>query len=481
MASRLKKGGIVREVRNNKTGEVFDGDDYLKGYYLNIKSEQKIFNNRYEEEYSFQNNNKYFVCALCGGAVSLRGGGENVRIHFYHRDTKESKFCPIHKGYEILSKEQIRAIIYDGVRESEAHKNLCHMLYNLILNNGNCSSVYKNSVLKLAQNVRKFRPDVQAICYGKNIAFEIQLSPDFLTTIVAREQFYIEHRTYLLWIFNTFNNNNFFEKDIFYNNNCNAFVFSEKEYALSIEKKQIIFTCWYWRPRLDKRYNIIDEYYSKIISIDEIIFCDNFKCYFYDSLTRLNKLNAIIKKALPLKNNHIKTKEARKLFKTTVVHLKKDIYNFEYNPYKILCDKLACISKEFSSDHVIKSWRSTDILNIMRATFSAIEDQPMGYNFENIKQVFNEIECKHKNIFLYFAYVYKIKGHTIKSDIPKWGKRSIAKKIYDAENDIKKNLKSPFLMTPEQISIVKYLFRDIFCQMWRDKVVFLKLIDITTP
>ena len=53
-------------------------------------------------------------------------------------------------------------MIYDGVIESEAHKNLCNILYNLILNNENCSSIYKNSVLKLAQNVRKFRPDVQA-------------------------------------------------------------------------------------------------------------------------------------------------------------------------------------------------------------------------------------------------------------------------------------------------------------------------------
>ena len=176
-----------------------------------------------------------------------------------------------------------------------------------------------------------------------------------------------------------------------------------------LQKKRIIFTCWYWRPRLDKRYNIIDEYYSKIISTDEIIFCDNFKCYFYDSLTKLNKLNAIIK-STSIKNNHIKIKEARKLFKTTVDRLKKEIYNFEYNPYKVLCDKLACISKEFSSDHVIKSWRFTDILNIMRAIFSAIEDQTMGYNFENIKQVFNEIECKHKNIFYVLHMYIKLKS-----------------------------------------------------------------------
>lgn len=75
-----------------------------------------------------------------------------------------------------------------------------------------------------------------------------------------------------------------------------------------------------------------------------------------------------------------------------------------------MCDKLACISKEFSSDHVIKSWRFTDILNIMRAIFSAIEDQTMGYNFENIKQVFNEIECKHKNIFYVLHIHIKLKS-----------------------------------------------------------------------
>ncbi len=131
-------------------------------------------------------------------------------------------------------------MIYDGVIESEAHKNLCNILYNLILNNENCSSIYKNSVLKLAQNVRKFRPDVQAIYYGKNIAFEIQLSPDFLTTIVAREQFYIEHRTYLLWIFNTFNNV-FLKKIYFAIIIAMLLFFSEKEYALSIEKTNNIY------------------------------------------------------------------------------------------------------------------------------------------------------------------------------------------------------------------------------------------------
>ena len=82
------------------------------------------------------------------------------------------------------------------------------------------------------------------------MAWEIQLSTTFLNVIVAREDFYRELGTYIMWVFNEFNPERlrFTEKDIYWQNMANAFVVDERTMALSSARGVLVLECHYLVP-----------------------------------------------------------------------------------------------------------------------------------------------------------------------------------------------------------------------------------------
>tara|TARA_Y100001934_G_C12298381_1_gene748600 strand:- start:193 stop:861 length:669 start_codon:yes stop_codon:yes gene_type:complete len=124
---------------------------------------------------------------------------------------------------------------------------------------------------------------------GNQFVFEIQLSTTFIDVVLEREAFYQAEEIYLVWIFDRFSTfpeeQAFTEKDIFYANNCNAFVVNVETMKRSLEQKELHLECHYKKPLNPKScdYEIEEKWYKEIVRFSELKRDrDNYSVYFSD-------------------------------------------------------------------------------------------------------------------------------------------------------------------------------------------------------
>lgn len=273
----------IESILDLMTGkEVFASD-------LLSKSLDEVFKLRYEFETGIREKTPRFVCFYCKQAIKLRGQPDSKRIfHFAHlRDSEE---C-LSKTNNKFSKEDILRIKYNGAKESCLHIELKTFIADsLRLNCTNFKGVEFVSIEKINkhQAIPKVwkKPDITSIYFGKNVVFELQLSTTFLSVINSRQEFYRENKTYIIWIFNSFETDEdqrkFTQSDVFYNNNRNGFEINEESKQQSILAGDLILKCYYERPKI-RDENIIYEWESVFISLSDLLFDPiTYKVYYYD-------------------------------------------------------------------------------------------------------------------------------------------------------------------------------------------------------
>lgn len=230
------------------------------------------------------------VCAYCFKPTLLRGGGERKkRLHFTHATINAS--CPYQSTENILSTEDLQRRIYHGLREGPEHKKLKHQLEEVLVAQSslshNVSDVKVEQVIRGEYEATRRRPDISFVWRGQRIALEIQLSNTFQTVIVERHLFYKAENIYMLWIFNHLeqheNERPFSKLDVFFNNNENAFVFTEQEFQLSTQLNSLILQC-YFHVYTYKAGKIVPSLESRTVSLDQLTFDENSRLiYFFDS------------------------------------------------------------------------------------------------------------------------------------------------------------------------------------------------------
>ncbi len=191
-----------------------------------------------------------FRCPLCGGALFIACARAETRFHFKHRH--ENGNCPV-STRGTLSQEEIRALKYNGAKESEKHRQMKAWLVEALHADGRFSAVEVEQTWNSTLTKDRRRPDVQAVFQGVRIAFEVQLSTTFLDVIAARRNFYLAEGGLLFWVFAKFDmaNLRMTEEDVLYSNNMNAFVFNEKLAALSKQRSRLHFGCYWAEPEPD--------------------------------------------------------------------------------------------------------------------------------------------------------------------------------------------------------------------------------------
>jgi hypothetical protein len=178
---------------------------------------------------SINNNNPKYCCPICHVAVYIACNRHNDDKKFYFKHRIENGNCPAITR-RTLTKEQIEAIKYNGVKESPAHFKIKHLIAESLRNDPNFTEIKIETVIKGQDRKQWRKPDIQAVWQGKlKVAFEVQLSTTFLEVIAQRRLFYKAEGGLVCWIFKKFDKENALmtPDDIFHNNNQNLFLASD--------------------------------------------------------------------------------------------------------------------------------------------------------------------------------------------------------------------------------------------------------------
>src|SRR5690606_27268865 len=256
--------------------------------------EEKLFVLSTKIETGIQTGSLEYVCIYCKQPVKLIGrrllGHRAKTLYFSHLYNSDD--CII-KTTSRLTTEQIRCIKYNGEKESKLHENLKLKIAHFLMQDSSVDNVVIEKIYKDKRISDQWKkPDVMARFEHKTIAFELQLSTTFLSVIVSRSIFYQAHGVFLIWIFPHFSLNSdiqkFTQKDVYYNNSFNVYVFDHDCESRSETKGKLILKCFY------KEFSIIGEeiksdWLFDYISLDKLTFVKISSKVFYKNADEQKK------------------------------------------------------------------------------------------------------------------------------------------------------------------------------------------------
>jgi hypothetical protein len=190
-----------------------------------------------------------YRCSICGVAVHICSSPNKRRFFFKHREQDGS--CPANTSCG-LNQDQIDARKYNGAKESKLHMRMKDWITQCLVLDKRFDAVRQEVRWKGSLPSHWRRPDITAQYGNMPVAFEIQLSTTPLSVIAARRIFYQAEGALLFWIFAEFEQEyrRLTEDDIFFSNNLNAFVVTQKTVEASIEAKEFLVECVWVQPMI---------------------------------------------------------------------------------------------------------------------------------------------------------------------------------------------------------------------------------------
>ncbi|MEO7882257.1 MAG: DUF6035 family protein [Mucilaginibacter sp.] len=275
----------IGTILNLTTGEQIEVADLFIDQHFR---EDEIFQLRTKIEKDLQNDTVELVCIYCKQPVAIRGRSDQDQAkHFFFQHTYKSRWCIIKTGVR-LTEEQVRCVKYNGEKESILHDKLKRLIAYYAQQDKDTSVVRIDQVYKDRAISDKWRkPDVLVFHKLGKIAFELQLSTTFLSVIVGRTIFYQNRGIFLIWVFPNFSlisdQQKFTQKDVFYNNRLNVYVFDADSQAKSREYGKLMLTCFYREYYLHGE-EILNKWSKATIELKDLVFKnDTTEVYFYDA------------------------------------------------------------------------------------------------------------------------------------------------------------------------------------------------------
>ena len=188
-----------------------------------------------------------YVCPLCLTPVYLVSQKQKGRFFFRHRI--ENGSCPS-RTRGVYSEEIINAMRFNGVKESEAHYRLKHLVADSLRADPKFSDIRVEEVVRGTDRTQWRKPDVQALYDGKPVVFEVQISTTFLRVIAERRVFYQREGVALVWVLQDFDpeQSRLAQDDIVYSNNRNILLASEQTLQASKAAGKMILDCRWAEP-----------------------------------------------------------------------------------------------------------------------------------------------------------------------------------------------------------------------------------------
>lgn len=355
-----------------------------------------------------------FRCAICHVPVKLIAPYDKG-AHFRHE--LEDGRCPaLTRG--TLSESQIRALKYNGAKESEPHRAMKEWLAASLRADAHFTAVHVEETWTSGDRSAWRRPDVQAVFKNVRVAFEIQLSTTFLDVIVERREFYRREGGLLFWVFKEFpaEHRRMTLEDVFYNNNRNAFVVSPDTVRRSREGGRFLLECQWVEPTASEKA-IGEKWRSELVGFDQLTLDTmNQRAWFFDCDKARNDCRAAFRQG------RLASCKAR----AGEFCVKAMEESFGYDERVKLWREL---QEEFKSVEIaLPAYdRSERLRKLFCFLFSIEEGKPVGFKFQKLVQVGHHAFDKHKCLLRIFGYAlkaYKRSDQLSQEDSSgKWAKR----------------------------------------------------------
>lgn len=422
----------IKEILDTTTGEylpaeIVIGSDYQRTMQLRMAIKMRL------------DDNPLYRCAMCFAPVYLVSQKERGRFFFRH--TCEDNSClAITRGN--LNQNQIRAIKYNGAKESALHKQMKEWVAGSLRADPAFHDIDVERTFHSSITDEVRRPDVCAIYHDLSIAFEIQLSTTFLDVIVARREFYLREGVLLFWIFARFDNENrrMTLEDVFYNNNSNAFLVTEDTYKDSAASTEFKLDCAWAMP---KSNGDLSHLTRKRISFRELTLDKaRQRAYFVDIEAEQRQLK--------------EQKEAE------ADRLRKDFEKWWLDP------ALDWQTRSYQWQKLAKRLRNQGIhvppyfnelnTSLLNAIYSAKHNRSCGWRFPTLSQVAHKVMENPKHVWWFF-YSLKKYNHGEKIFI-EGNPEKIKRKIARARNERKQQ---PELYEPprKDQALIEFLFPEL--------------------
>lgn len=217
-----------------KTRDVI-GTDYAALIRLRMRLSEAVAENK-----------AIYICGMCHTPVYIVANGlQDGEQAFTFRHVLEDGRCPA-KTRGRLSDAEIRMRLYNGVKESTAHKEMKALIAESLACDPDFSHINVESVWMGEDRVSRRKPDVRAVWRGTvPVAFEIQLTRALRRVIAERRVFYRKEEGLLCWVLKDVATEAppLMQDDIFYNNNRNLFLASPETLAASRERRALMLDC----------------------------------------------------------------------------------------------------------------------------------------------------------------------------------------------------------------------------------------------
>lgn len=432
-------GAKVDEVFDRVSGEVVDAASVARD-----DDQWILLRTRLKE--AIQRGDPLYVCPECHKPVELRSTREKSGQYFVHKDVEGN--CPKMQE-KSCSQKVIRAIKYNGAKESYAHKETKSFLIDCLNVDPRFSEVVPEKTWRSAEDNSLFRrPDVQALYNGPNghfkVAFEVQLSSTFLSEIVERREFYRNEGALLVWVFRHFvkHNPRVTELDIFYPNNLNAFVVSSETRRLSLQEKKLQLMCHWAEPVLEDE-DIIKNFDSSFVQFDCLTLNqESQQAYWFDYES--------------VKQRIIENKKCDDL-RSIVEDFTNLCCDPETRPYDL---QRSPLSKKITDHGFPLPDQSKGMISLVRAIKSLKLGRPVGAGFVKLIQFSHLIYESYPRLVLYFwaaTNTFDRKETLIKEDShKKWRERTY--KIWD---DLSNRTDSKYKIDETYADLVFLIFPEV--------------------
>jgi len=242
-------------VVDTDSGKFFEADELLANEKDPIRHGE-IFRLRLENRTQLMTGEARFVCPLCPGGPQPLSISGRIDGHFYFKHLGGSEECGVKSSK--LTHDEIRCIKYNGQQRGALHEKMKEQVAQFLRLESDLDGevAIEKRVTDYSVSKAWRQPDVRAKLNDVTFAFEIQVSTDFLDVLIARTLFYAKLGIRLVWVFPRFsddlNEQRFAQKDIFYQNNSNAFVFDSEAREASEAEGRLVLKC------LFKKYAVED-------------------------------------------------------------------------------------------------------------------------------------------------------------------------------------------------------------------------------
>jgi hypothetical protein len=232
-----------------------------------------------------------FQCAICKQPLYLSRRIKGSHNRWFSHDGK-SENCPWYEGNH-LKPEQIKALIYRGQQEGQAHREIKRFISKWLEKDSHVTHISQEQTTfgEILKGEWR-RPDVKCLYLDKPVVFEIQLSYIFLSDVIARDEFYRQEGIFIIWVFAEFDQTRAAVNDEAFFNRRNLFVLDSAAMQASITNQMLTFNGYRQVPTSIEG-QIQDVWRSEEIRLNEVIFpVKTFRPYFYDYSTERKKIEA---------------------------------------------------------------------------------------------------------------------------------------------------------------------------------------------